>query len=155
MIYKYSFVCSRNCRTPQKIGRPITQAARERHSLYLSTGNSKELYTVLMVLSTPSRPDDDLDEETDDDADDDDSNEKYNVKDEDSGEGEVNKEGEEEHEVVGFDQEDKRLGGSENVKDGSEGGSEQDQVISAPESVCAHDSGAIACDGRGELHRGV
>ncbi|CBJ25612.1 hypothetical protein Esi_0003_0321 [Ectocarpus siliculosus] len=36
-----------------QVGRRITRTTREKHAQYLATGNSKELYTVLMALSMP------------------------------------------------------------------------------------------------------
>ncbi|CAM9970042.1 unnamed protein product, partial [Scytosiphon promiscuus] len=38
-----------------QVGRRITKMARERHALYKESGDSKELYMVLMALSTPAQ----------------------------------------------------------------------------------------------------
>ncbi|CAM9512453.1 unnamed protein product [Ectocarpus sp. 12 AP-2014] len=94
-----------------QVGRRITRTTREKHAQYLATGNSKELYTVLVALSMPpsrkkekDKPgagvgprggqEDNDDDDTDDDDDDDDDEAAW---DEESGE-EASEEEEEEDE---------------------------------------------------------
>lgn len=74
------------CLQLHKVGRYISNEARERHARYLETGDSKELYTVLMALSTPSQPPDEEEEDGENDGDggdagDDDQNEEKAGKD--------------------------------------------------------------------------
>lgn len=52
------------------MGRRITERARECHTRYLESGDSKELYAVLMALSAPtSSPKDREEGASDDDVD--------------------------------------------------------------------------------------
>lgn len=74
----------------KKVGRRITKAARKRYREYLESGNSKELYTVLMALSTPSqkRAGEGGGEGGADSDDDDDDGEEEDEEEEDEDEGE-------------------------------------------------------------------
>lgn len=93
--------------------------ARERYALYMETGNSKELYTVLMALSTPSqnkvknlggKGGGDLDDEEDDDDEEEDAEE------EEEGEEEGESEQEEEKIDGKVNALEKRLGGEAGVE---------------------------------------
>ena len=50
------------------MGQRITQAARERHVRYRESGDSKELYAVLMALSAPASRDGEESEEDEEDG---------------------------------------------------------------------------------------